>query len=250
MAKEKIIKSDLFKNVVLNGSVEDNGTAIGAALAANKALGFKRKTSPITDYFGRSYSDKDIMDTVLKSSCSYEHIDESTLFAYAADLIAHNKVLGWFQGRSEFGPRALGNRSILANPSHKGTKYVLDHYMKCRDRYRPYAPVVIQEKAHQYFDLSGPSPVMMRNVTVLDKRLIGITHIDGTARVQTINRIQNPQLYALLLAVEKLTGYPILLNTSFNLPGEPIVESPSDAISSFKRGSLDYLFLRNIVIFR
>ena len=122
--------------------------------------------------------------------------------------------------------------------------------MKCRDRYRPYAPVVIEERADQYFKMNGNSPVMMRNVKVLDKRLTAITHIDGTARVQTVNKKENETLYSLLLEVEKSTGYPVLLNTSFNLPGEPIVETPYDALSSFSRGSLDYLFIENILISR
>ena len=115
--------------------------------------------------------------------------------------------------------------------------------MKCRDRYRPYAPVVIEEKAQKYFDIKGASPVMMRNVKVLHNTLPAVTHCDGTARVQTVNKRQNPILHDLLLEVEKKIGYPILLNTSFNLPGEPIVESPSDAISSFSNGYLDFLFL-------
>ena len=122
--------------------------------------------------------------------------------------------------------------------------------MKCRDRYRPYAPVVIEERASQYFDMSSSSPVMMRNVKVLQNLMPAITHFDGTARVQTVNKNDNGILYYLLLEVEKTIGYPVLLNTSFNLPGEPIVESPSDALSSFSRGSLDYLFLGNVLVQR
>jgi carbamoyltransferase len=127
---------------------------------------------------------------------------------------------------------------------------MLDHLMKCRDRYRPYAPVVIEEHANQYFDIDSSSPVMMRNVKVLDKRLVAITHVDGTARVQTVNETQNKVLHSLLLEVEKNMGLPILLNTSFNRPGEPIVESPFDALTSFSLGSLDYLFLQNVLISR
>jgi carbamoyltransferase len=122
--------------------------------------------------------------------------------------------------------------------------------MKCRDRYRPYAPVVTEDRANQYFDIDGSSPAMMRNVKVLDEGLAAITHFDGTARIQTVNKKENEALYLLLLEVEKTIGYPILLNTSFNRPGEPIVESPSDALSSFSIGSLDYLFLGNVLVFR
>ena len=250
VANERIQNSGLFRNVILNGSVEDNGTAIGAAMAASIKLGCQRKHSAITDYYGVHYNQKEIMEAVKQFDFSYEVLSEKEMYQFAADLIAQGNVLGWFQGASEFGPRALGNRSILANPASAATKYVLDHYMKSRDRYRPYAPVVIEERASQYFDIDGSSPVMMRNVNVLDKRLVAITHVDGTARVQTVNKIQNKILYLLLLEVEKRTALPILLNTSFNRPGEPIVESPSDALTSFSMGSLDYLFLGNVLIRR
>jgi len=250
VANERINNSNLFKNVILNGSVEDNGTAIGAGLSASLQLGYKRKFSTVTDYYGREYSDKEIMEEVLKYNFSYKILTEKATFKIAADLILKEKVFGWFQGRGEFGPRALGNRSILANPMSLNTKHILDHYMKCRERYRPYAPVVIEEQASQYFDINNSSPVMMRNVKVLDKRLCAITHFDGTARVQTVNRKENEPLYLLLLEVKKSIGCPILLNTSFNIPGEPIIESPKDALSAFSRGSLDYLFLKNVLISR
>ena len=250
VANEKIKSSNLFKNVVLNGSVEDNGTAIGAGLAASIKLGYKRKSSIITDYYGREYKHEEMVKAISNYKFSYKTLTYKETFEFAADLIVKEKVFGWFQGGSEFGPRALGNRSILANPSSLTTKHVLDHFMKCRDRYRPYAPVVIEEKANQYFDIDTSSSVMMRNVKVLDKRLAAITHVDGTARVQTVNPKDNKNLYLLLLEVEKRTGFPILLNTSFNLPGEPIVESPDDALSSFSRGSLDNLFLGKVLISR
>ena len=250
VANERIINSNLFENVVLNGSVEDNGSAIGAGLAAHSQLGFEKKTSAVTDYYGCSYSQEQIIDAVLKYNFPHQILTGKQTVKFAADLISKNKIFGWFQGRSEFGPRALGNRSILANPADPATKYILDHYMKCRDRYRPYAPVVIEERADQYFDMSSSSPVMMRNVKVLQNLMPAITHCDGTARVQTVNKNDNSILYHLLLEVEKTIGYPVLLNTSFNLPGEPIVESPSDALSCFSRGSLDYLFLGNVLVRR
>jgi carbamoyltransferase len=250
VANERIKSSKLFKNIILNGSVEDNGTAIGAGLSASLQLGYKRKSSIITDYYGKRYKHEEIIKAMSNYNFSYKILTEKETFKFAADLILKEKVFGWFQEGSEFGPRALGNRSILANPASHTTKHILDHFMKCRDRYRPYAPVVIEEKANQYFDIDTSSPVMMRNIKVLDKRLTAITHFDGTARVQTVNQKDNKNLYLLLLEVEKSTGFPILLNTSFNLPGEPIVETPDDALSSFSRGSLDNLFLGNVLIFR
>ena len=250
VANEKIKKSNLFKNVILNGSVEDNGIAIGAGLSASLVLGYRRKSSVVTDYYGRKYNYDEIIEAVSQFNFSYKVFTYEEIFKFAANLITEEKIFGWFQGKSEFGPRALGNRSILANPSSLKTKSILDHYMKCRDRYRPYAPVVTEEDANKYFDIDTSSPVMMRNVKVLDKGLPAITHIDGTARVQTVNIKDNKTLYLLLQEVKKRTGYSVLLNTSFNLPGEPIVESPLDALSSFSRGSLDYLFMENILISR
>ena len=250
VANERIKNSRLFKNVILNGSVEDNGTAIGAALAASIKLGNKRKHSVTNDYYGVYYNHNEIMKAVNQFDFSYEVLSEIEMCQFAADMIAKEKVIGWFQGPSEFGPRALGNRSILANPLSPATKYILDNYMKCRDRYRPYAPVVIEDRANLYFDIDDSSPVMMRNVKVLNERLIAIKHFDGTARVQTVNKTQNKILYLLLLEMEKKIGFPVLLNTSFNRPGEPIVESPLDALESFSKGSLDYLFLGNVVISR
>ena len=219
-------------------------------MAASIKLDCQRETSFTTDYYGVHYNFKEIMEAVTKYDFAYKVLSEKEMLKFAAEMIAQENVIGWFQGASEFGPRALGNRSILANPASPRTKYMLDHFMKCRDRYRPYAPVVIEELASQFFDIDSSSPVMMRNVKVLDPRLVAITHSDGTARVQTVNETQNKLLYLLLLEVEKSSGLPILLNTSFNRPGEPIVESPSDALASFSKGSLDYLFLGNILISR
>ncbi|MEE2745403.1 MAG: carbamoyltransferase C-terminal domain-containing protein [Pseudomonadota bacterium] len=250
VVNEKIIRSRLFKDVVLNGSVEDNGSAIGAGLLVSNCLTNTRKFSPITDYYGQTYSDEDCVIAAKQFKYSYQVLAWKEIIELASDLIASEKIIGWFQGRSEFGPRALGNRSILANPAAKSTKYLLDNLMKCRDRYRPYAPVVIEEEADHFFDIEEPSPVMMRNVPVKDESLIAIMHADNCARVQTIKKEENARLHELLLGVKKKTGYPVLLNTSFNLPGEPIVESPNDALISFSNGALDALFLHNVFIDR
>ena len=250
VANEQVIRSKIFENVILNGSVEDNGTAIGAGLSAHLNLGYGREYSKTNDYYGKLYTDAEIIDALGQYNFPYEIFEENDFYPYIAKLISKSKVVGWFQGRSEFGPRALGNRSILANPTDPATKYVLDLYMKRRDNYRPYAPVVTEESVSQYFDIDQPSPVMMRSAQVLDKRLCAVTHIDGSARVQTVNRSENKPLHSLLLEINKAIGFPVLLNTSFNLPGEPIVESPSDALSSFARGGLDYLCLHNIIVSR
>ena len=250
LANEKIIESHLFDNVVLNGSVEDNGTAIGAALAASKKLINTRVSERITDYYGRIYSDEEILNAINKFKFKYELIEEEKKYDKVASLIFNNKVVGWFQGRSEFGPRALGNRSILANPLNPKMKYILDLYIKQRDRYRPYAPVVLEEFSSKYFSLHDISPVMMSGGKVLNNHLPAVTHIDGSARVQTLSKLDNECFYKLIKSFQKISGFPVILNTSFNLPGEPIVESPTDALNSFRNGSLQYLCLGNYLVSR
>ena len=250
VANEKIIRSGLFENVILNGSVEDNGTAIGAALAASNILMNERVTETVTDFYGRAYVNNEILTAIEEFSFEFEFVEEDQIYDRVASLLFNNKVVGWFQGRSEFGPRALGNRSILANPSSPNMKYILDLHIKHRDRYRPYAPVVLEERAGQYFDIDGESPVMMREGKVLKNNFPAITHVDGSARVQTVTENENEPLYKLIKAFDKVSGFPIILNTSFNLPGEPIVESPTDALNSFSNGSLEYLCLGNYLVSR
>ena len=250
IANEKIIRSNLFKNVILNGSVEDNGTAIGAALAAYNSQTSDRSISRLTDYYGKFYSEDEILKSIKKFPYKYELLSEENKYNVVSSLLFKNNVVGWFQDRSEFGPRALGNRSILANPKSHYTKYILDLHIKQRDRYRPYSPVVLEEYAKQYFDIEGNSPVMMSGGKVLSNDFPAITHRDGSARVQTLSEKDNKVFYNLLKTFHKISGFPIILNTSFNLPGEPIVESPTDALNSFKNGALQYLCIGNYLVSR
>jgi carbamoyltransferase len=250
VANEKIIRSNLFKNIILNGSVEDNGTAIGAALAAYNAQTGARSTSPLTDYYGKVYSDDEILKSIKKFPFKYELLTEEKKYRVVSSLIFENNVVGWFQDRSEFGPRALGNRSILANPKSQYTKYILDLHIKQRDRYRPYSPVVLEEYAKKFFDIEGNSPVMMSGGKVLSNNFPAITHRDNSARVQTLSEKNNKIFYRLIKSFYKISGYPIILNTSFNLPGEPIVENPTDALNSFTNGALQYLCIGNYLVTR
>ena len=250
VANEKIIRSNLFKNVILNGSAEDNGTAIGAALAAYNSLTGDRSISHLTDYYGKFYSEDEVLKSIKKFPYKYELLSEENKYSVVSSLLINNNVVGWFQDRSEFGPRALGNRSILANPKSHYTKYILDLHIKQRDRYRPYSPVVLEEYAKQYFDIEGNSPVMMSGGKVLNSNFPAITHRDSSARVQTLSEKDNKVFYNLLKNFYKISGFPIILNTSFNLPGEPIVESPTDALNSFKNGALQYLCIGNYLVSR
>ena len=249
VANEAIVRSGLFSDVVLNGSAEDNGTAIGAALAAsNQVLG--RVCERQTDHYGRYYTSQEILSAIVESGCAYEVLGDHEVCSKVASLICADNVVGWFQGRSEFGPRALGNRSILANPANPHMKWVLDLHMKRRDRYRPYAPAMMAQLASQYFDMQGTSPAMMREGRVLSNHFPAVTHVDGSARVQTVERADNPLFYELLHELLRIAGLPMVLNTSFNLPGEPIVESPRDAISCFTNGAMEYLCMGNYLVSR
>tara|TARA_Y100000590_G_scaffold466518_1_gene642212 strand:- start:17847 stop:19547 length:1701 start_codon:yes stop_codon:yes gene_type:complete len=250
VANEKIINSGLFKEVFLNGSAEDNGTAIGAALAVSNLFTKKRETERVTDYYGINYDNNLILNSIKKFPFKFKLLSEVNKYKKIASLIHSNRIIGWFQSRGEFGPRALGNRSILANPTFRKNKFILDMSVKQRDSYRPYAPVVIEEFKDRYFDIKYNSPVMMSGGKVISKDLPAITHIDGSARIQTLKKSDNKELYKLILAFMEFSGHPVLLNTSFNQPGEPIVESPYDALNSFKNSSMDYLCLGNYLVSR
>lgn len=250
VANEVIVRSGLFDRVYMNGSCEDNGTAIGACLAAQHYLSGGRSTAPVREYYGRTYTNTEIADALTEAGCPHEKVTPDELIDRAANALNGSAVIGWFQGGSEFGPRALGNRSILANPIDPHTKYILDLLVKRRERYRPYAPAVLAERVQDYFDIEGPSPVMLREGRVNVDTLPGITHIDGSARVQTVARGDNQRYYDLIKRFGELSGIPVILNTSYNLAGEPIVESPADAIRSFLASRMRVLFIGDYIATR
>jgi carbamoyltransferase len=168
-----------------------------------------------------------------------------------ARLLSQGHVIGWFQGRSEFGPRALGNRSILADPRTAEMKDKLNKQVKHRQAFRPFAPVVLAERADAIFESHRDSPFMLLAEGVRPEwrdRIPAVVHVDGTARVQTVRADQNERLYRLLQEFDAITGVPVLLNTSFNVKGEPIVETPEDAIHCFLTTGIDYLILHDVVM--
>jgi carbamoyltransferase len=168
-----------------------------------------------------------------------------------AKLLAEGKVFGWFQGRSEFGPRALGDRSILGDPRRAEMKDILNSRVKFRQAFRPFAPIVIYERAKDIFIGEDESPFMLRAKQVKPEwrdKIPAIVHVDGTARVQTVRREDNPRMYDLLVEFDKLTGVPVLVNTSFNIKGEPIVETPQDAMNCFIYTGIDYLALHDTLV--
>jgi carbamoyltransferase len=168
-----------------------------------------------------------------------------------AKVLADEKVIGWFQGKSEFGPRALGNRSILADPRNPAMKDVLNARVKHRQSFRPFAPIVLAERASEVFEGEEDSPFMLLAKNVEPEwraKVPAIVHVDGTARVQTVRREHNERLYLLLKEFEALTGVPVLLNTSFNIRGEPIVETPVDAMNCFLSTGIDYLVMHDVMV--
>ena len=219
-----------YKNVYIPPAVGDEGQALGVYQHADYVL---NKNKHKTETFaGREheYTGNSIMN-----------IED------VAQEIANGKIIGWFQDKSESGNRALGNRSILADPRRKDIKQVINDTIKKREDFRPFAPAVLEEHYKEYFDTNSPSPYMSRICKVKSDKVPGITHIDNTARIQTVNKQFNEKFYNLINAFYKITGIPMLLNTSFNCH-EPIVESPEDAIRTFKRTELDILVINNYII--
>ena len=201
-------------------------------------------------FLGPAYDDDEIEAFLQWSKLPYRRLDN--VAEETADILAQDKVIGWFQGRMEFGPRALGARSILASPIHAEMQARLNE-IKDREDFRPVAPVVLEEEAADWFNGAGVSPFMLFVYDVRpDKadRIPAVRHIDGTARIQTINRDQNPLYYDLLKAFQARTGVPVLVNTSFNTRGEPIVCTPRDAVESFWTSPLDALVIGSFLLTR
>jgi carbamoyltransferase len=209
-----------------------------------------------TAYLGPAFSNTDIEAFLHSEGIAYSHLLDVQIAPTTARLLAENNVVGWFQGRMEFGPRALGARSILANPTDATMQDTLNAKIKHREPFRPFAPSTLYEAAATYFDLRGaadgwesPYMLLITRVRPDKQRLLpAITHVDGTARVQTVKRTDNPLFYATIVEFGKLTGVPVVVNTSFNVRGEPIVRTPQEAINSFAHTDMDYLVLGNALI--
>lgn len=228
----------------------DDGAAIGCALYSSdfQLSSISAFTSP---YLGIDYSDKEIIDALEKSKLSYHLIKENILlYSLISEEIANGKIIGWFQGRMEFGPRALGNRSILADARNPEMKDLVNAKIKFRESFRPFAPAVLKEYAEHIFFHAENSPYMSTTFILQDGQTYfpAITHVDNTSRIQTVTKEDNEKFYMLLYTFYSLTGCPMLLNTSFNVMGEPIVCSPSDAISTFLNSGIDILVINNYII--
>lgn len=249
-ANGMLLKQSSFDAIYVPFSPGDAGAAIGAALFIyHSEEGKNDRVSNKSPYLGPMYTDSEIKHAVEKNNLKYEYIhDFSKLCDITAKLISEGNIIGWFQDRMEFGPRALGNRSILADPRIHNMKDKINRKIKFRESFRPFAPIVLEEYSNDYFDLQIGSPYMMFTCTVKNNTLPAITHIDQSARVQTVNREMNPKIHMLLNSFYKAYGCPVLLNTSFNVMGEPIVCSPQDALSTFEKSGLDYCVIGNYLI--
>lgn len=244
-ANGKIVKNKIFSKVLIPPAPHDAGASIGACFLAESLSGSPRSAlSMPTPYLGKSYKESEIEKIFHDMNLPKpSYFSEDDLIDTVSDALANNNVVSWFQGASEFGPRALGARSFLANPGNDSIREILNNKIKKRELFRPFAPSCKKEVATEYFDLHQDSPYMNIVARVRpDKQKIipAVTHTDGTARVHTVDRDTNPLFWKLINAFEKKTGIGVLLNTSFNIQ-EPIVENPSQAIDCFLRSSVDIL---------
>jgi carbamoyltransferase len=277
VANGKIEELKIFDNIYIQPASGDAGGALGCALAINHMyFNSERIYSKDYDlmkgsYLGPFYSNKEIILTNKKHKAIYEYIDSyEELSKKTSKLIAEGNVIGWFQGRSEFGPRALGNRSILADPRNPQMQKKLNLKIKYREGFRPFAPSVLEEDYSNFFegDILSPYMLMVKKINSLIKlelpegyyklnywdklytkrsKLQSITHVDFSARIQTVSKKTNPRYWSLLNEFKKLTGVGVLVNTSFNVRGEPIVNSPDDAFKCFMNTEMDYLVVGNFI---
>ena len=248
----KVLELTPFDNLFVSSCPDDSGNCFGAALYLyNHILGKGRSVPMSHNYYGPQYTDSEIEEALKGYNLNFAY--EENIFKKAAKLLSEGNVIGWFQGRMEFGQRALGNRSILADPRKADMKDKVNRAVKFRESFRPFAPAVIKEKQEEYFEIGkgGDVPFMEKVYPVImDKRdqIPAVVHADGSGRIQTVIKELNPGFYSLIEEFEKITHIPIVLNTSFNLNGEPIVCTPSDAIKTFYSCGLDTLVIGNYIV--
>ena len=279
VANGKILKKNIFENIWFQPAAGDAGGSLGAALAFwYQELGNKRKVVSRGDemkgsYLGPSFSENEIENTLKTLGAKYEKQNEENLINTVANELKNEKTIGWFQGRMEFGPRALGARSIIADPRSEKMQKELNLKVKFRESFRPFAPSVLREDVNDWFDLNSDSPYMLlvadvkKNIQISmsekDQKLFGIdklnvkrssipavTHVDYSARIQTVHQETNPKYYKLLKKFKEITGCPLLVNTSFNVRGEPIVCSVEDSFRCFMGTNLDILVCENFILYK
>ncbi|HTN98358.1 MAG TPA: carbamoyltransferase [Nordella sp.] len=273
VANGKLLRDGAFSNIWVQPAAGDAGGALGAALTAYHGIAAGPRTVRRGDamqgaYIGPSYSQPDIEKRLTAAGAVFDVMDDATLLATTADALVDGKAVGWHQGRMEFGPRALGNRSILGDPRSPAMQSVLNLKVKFRESFRPFAPSVLREDVAQWFEIDSDSPYMLMVADVVkDRRKImteeqqklfgidklniprsdipAVTHVDYSARIQTVSADTNPRYHALISAFKERTGCPILVNTSFNVRGEPLVSTPEDAFRCFMGTGIEVLVVGN-----
>lgn len=252
-ANTEILNRAGFKDVYIMPAAYDGGTSLGAAYAVYFKT-FPKAERPqalLRADHGGSHTDEEVEAALKQAGLSYEKLGTDELVDKVARRLASGAVAGWYTGRMEYGPRALGFRSILASPEKKEMADYLNTVVKGREPYRPFAPAVTLRAANDFFDVCAPSPFMLYKFGVRDAyrhKLGAVTHVDGSARAQTVTKEENDRFHSLLERFGALYGVPVLLNTSFNLGGEPLVETPAQAIDSYKRSGMDLLVLNNLLV--
>lgn len=253
VANGKITSNTSFKNVYIPSASHDAGISIGAALfVQHQILKTKRQPSILTAHMGTSYTNEAIIELLNEKGILFTHYEDEIIFDQVTDCMINGGVVGWFSGRAEFGPRALGGRSILADPRRKDAKEVLNYKIKRREGFRPFAPSILKEYVNDFFVGGEEVPFMEKVFPIIkdrQKEIPAVTHFDGTGRVQTVDKNISPRFWALIEAFRIKTGIPILLNTSFN-ENEPIVNLPLEALNCFLRTEMDMLVLENILVTR
>ncbi|MFY7840594.1 MAG: carbamoyltransferase [Lacibacter sp.] len=253
VANGKITRNTPFENVYIPSAGHDAGISMGAALYVyNQELQQPRQPAIWSAYTGSHYNNDEIETYLQSRNITYKKLADNELYDYVAERLVNAGVIGWFSGRSEFGPRALGGRSILADPRRTDAKDLLNAKIKRRESFRPFAPSVLKEYVAEYFTLNDVVPFMEKVFPIKPEKqsfIPAVTHVDGTGRLQSVDQSVSPRYYALIEAFRKKTGVPILLNTSFN-ENEPIVNSPAEALDCFLRTQMDMLVLENIVVER
>ena len=247
-ANQRLMESGIFEDLFIYSASGDAGGALGTALlCANQEA--NRNIETVPSYLGKAFDSEEIQETLEAHEVVFTDLDNEALLDQTAELLNSGKVIAWFQGRDEMGPRALGNRSILANPGDVTMRDRINEMIKFREQFRPFAPVVLEEHADAYFQNVRNAHEMLFTFTALNSdRIEACVHKDGSARVQTVNERQNERLHKLISKFQEKSGIPVLINTSFNRRGEPMVHSPEDALRTFFGSGLDVLVLGNFVV--
>ncbi len=251
VSNSRILEETSFHDVFVQPAAGDAGGAVGAASYIYNTILGKPRSYIMNDVFlGPEYPDAQIEMFLREKNVNCAKLGRKELLKETARLVADQKVVGWFQGRMEFGPRALGNRSIIADARNPKNQSVVNLKIKFRESFRPFAPAVLGDRMPEYFEFDRPAPFMLFVANVRpDKRVIpAVTHVDGSARLQTVSREQNPLFYDLISEFDRQTGCPIIINTSFNVRGEPIVCTPEDAWRCFMRTEMDCLVMGSFII--